>query len=396
MNELARYYKGRIGEYWFENGYLDKKIASLPKGKSFIFLADLHRREGKGNLMRSPDIIGYIRAVSDVKKVVLGGDYLGRERFNHHAVFEMEACMTRMRDVAGDDLIVVMGNHDLNTANVPVDLYKEHIVSFREVERILMSDTTRVCEDVSEKTAYLKLEGEEREELLSASRLHFHIDDNDRKMRYIILDTGVPPIGNCVFEHFGVSYYNELVLQYDWLYETLMSTPKDYDVAVLAHHFIYHEKNDVFPAVFELCKMLSAFRAKGKAVVNNLFSDNEKLTKYYAAGEHEYDFTGVVASGKLAVLTADVHWDVQRYLHFNEAGEYVSKPYEGEAVSDTGIVVNVTQSDAFGCTYYEQCYKMTADTNTEQCFDIVTLCDDGSIKLTRIGAGIDREVKVKD
>ena len=395
MNELAEYYKSRIGEYWFENGYLDKKIASIPKGKSFIFLADPHRREGVGNLMRSSDIIGYIRAVSDIKKVIIGGDFLGRERFTHHAVFELEDNMRSFLDVVGEDLLVVMGNHDLNTANVPVELYKEHILPFREVERILMSHMDRVCEDVSQKIAYLGLKGDEREELLSASRLHFHIDDNDQKIRYIMLDTGVPPIGNCVADNFGVSYYNELILQYDWLYDTLMSTPKDYDVVVSAHHFIYHEKNDVFPVVSELCKMLSAFRAKGKVVVNNLKSDNEQLTKYYAAGEHEYDFSACRASGKLAVLTADVHWDVQRYLYFDENGRYVSKPYEGEVLSDTGIVVNVTQSDAFGCTYYERCYKMTADTNTEQCFDIVTICDDGNVRLTRIGAGVDRFVKVK-
>lgn len=395
MSNLAKHYKSLIGEHWFKDGYLDERIKSIPEGKSFIFLADPHRREGKGNLMRSPEIIGYIRAVSDIKKVILGGDYVGRERTKELAVAEMEDYIKTMLDVAGDDLLVVMGNHDLNTANVPKELYNEHIVAYRDVERILMSRMERVCEDVSDKIAYLNLSKEEKDELLCYSRLHYHIDDHEQKIRFIMLNTGCPPIGNCVNDNFGVSYYNELILQFDWLYETLMSTPEGYDVVLSAHHFYDYQNESLYKVVLELCKMLSAFRSKTKATVNNIHSENEKVTKYYFAGEHEYDFGSRKASGKLVVLTADLHWDAQQMADYDGDGNYVTEPYEGEILSDTGIVVNVVQTDAYGCAYYEKSHKMTPDTNTEQCFDIVTFCPDGNIKLTRIGAGVDRYVKVK-
>ena len=47
------------------------------------------------------------------------------------------------------------------------------------------------------------------------------------------------------------------------------------------------------------------------------------------------------------------------------------------------------------CNYLEKTYKMQKGTITEQCFDVVTILPNGNIKLTRIGAGENREVLYK-
>lgn len=398
MQKDANYYRNLIGEHWFENNYLDEKIKSIPEGKSFIFLADPHVRNT--NLMHSPALIGYIRATSDVKKVIVGGDYIHIEETAALALAEMKDYIGKMRDVAGDDLLVVMGNHDFNNPNsnpnALVEDFIDKVVRYQDLEDVLMSGMkTRVCEDVSEKIAYLNCSDEEKQELIHYSRLHFHIDNPETKIRYIMLNTGAPRICNPIWKFFGVSVFNELILQYDWLYETLMSTPKDYDVVISAHQLYFSKTSDFYPVVLQLMKMISGFRAKQKVTVSNVHSDNEKITPYYAAGDHEYDFSDSKASGNLVVMAADLHWDAQQMADFDADGSFKSKPYEGEELSETGVVVNVVQTDSLGCSRYEKAYEMTEGTNTEQCFDIVTIKPDGSVKLTRIGAGIDREVRVK-
>ncbi len=399
MKKDADYYRNLIGEHWFENGYLDEKIKSIPKGKSFIFLADPHVRGS--NLMKSPAIIGYIREKSDVKKVIVGGDYIHIEETAALALAEMKDYIGKMRDVAGDDLLVVMGNHDFNNPNNNpnslVEDFIDKVVRYQDLEDVLMSGVkTRVCEDVREKIAYLDCSDDEKEELIHYSRLHYHIDNSEQKIRYIMLNTGAPRICNCVFKNFGVSVFNELILQFDWLYETLISTPEDYDVVISAHQLYFSKTSDFYPVVLQMMKMISGFRTKSKVTVQNVLSDNPQVTAYYPAGEHDYDFTVSKASGKVVIMAADLHWDVQQMADFDKNGDFVSKPYEGEKISQSGIVLNVVQTDSLGCSRYEKAYEMTEGTNTEQCFDIVTLCPDGSVKLTRIGAGIDREVKVKN
>lgn len=399
MQKDANYYRSLIGDHWFENGYLDKKIKSIPEGKSFIFLADPHVRGS--NLMKSPAIIGYIREKSDVKKVIVGGDYIHIEKTAALALAEMKDYIGKMRDVAGDDLLVVMGNHDFNNPNNNpnslVEDFIDKVVRYQDLEDVLMSGVkTRVCEDVKEKIAYLDCSDDEKEELIHYSRLHYHIDNSEQKIRYIMLNTGAPRICNCVFKNFGISVFNELILQYDWLYETLMSTPEDYDVVISAHQLYFSKTSDFYPVVLQMMKMISGFRTKSKVTIQNVLSDNPQVTAYYPAGEHDYDFTASKASGKVVIMAADLHWDVQQMADFDENGDFVSKPYEGEKISQSGIVLNVVQTDSLGCSRYEKAYEMTEGTNTEQCFDIVTIKPDGSVKLTRIGAGIDREVKVKN
>ncbi len=399
MNPTAEHYRSLLGDHWFKDGYLDKKIQSIPEGKSFIFLADPHRSHG--NLMKSPALIGYIRAKSDVKKVILGGDYVALEKTAALAIAEMDDYLSKIKEVAGDDLLVVMGNHDFNNANnnpnASVDEFKDRVVKYCDVEQVLMGDIkNRVCEDVSEKIAYLDCSDDEKQELIHYSRLHYYVDDPEQRIRYIMPNTGAPRICNCVFKNFGVSVFNELILQFDWLYETLVSTPEDYDVVISAHQLYFKQTNDFYPVVLQMLKLVSGFRAKCKVTVKNVHSDNPQVTAYYPAGEHEYDFTECKASGRVVILAADLHWDVQQMADFDSDGNYKSKLYEGESLSPTGVVVNVVQTDGYKSVHNPQkAHPMTEGTNTEQCFDIVTICPDGNIKFTRIGAGVDREVKVK-
>ena len=84
----AYLYRKLIGDHWFTqvedpqsfdecDQYLDGKIKSIPEGKSFMFYTDTHNKCGNAN--KTPAIMGYITAMTGIKKVISGSDFLDRE-----------------------------------------------------------------------------------------------------------------------------------------------------------------------------------------------------------------------------------------------------------------------------------------------------------------------------
>lgn len=411
MSSNAFLYRKQIPEYWFEqpenpqsfdecDQYLDAKIKSIPEGKSFIFITDPHCKET--NAMNSPAIIGYIREMTGIKKVLQGGDVVHREDTKYLGAQEIIKYTNLMRSIAGDDYIGIFGNHDLNTANAPVNNVPNFRIPYTEVEKILFSHLKdRVCEDISEKIAGLDCSEEEREELLAFSRLHFYLDDKQAKIRYIVVETGCQieaERNGCVTKYFDVYNNWDLILQYDWLYETLLSTPEDYDVVVTGHALLgYEGDSTILTGPLGLCHLVSAFQNSQKIVMTNPYPNKEKLCKYYAKGEHIYDFTKRSVRTNVIVIAGDRHTDIQSVADYNENGEWAYLgDYDGKPLSKTAVVVTTCQDD--GCDHPHPRptqHKMVRGTITEQCFDVVTLCPDGNIKFTRFGAGYDREILTK-
>lgn len=412
MSNNAYLYRKLIPEYWFEqtenpqdfnscDQYLDARIKDIPEGKSFIFITDPHCRDT--NAMHSPAIIGYIREMAGIKKVVQGGDVVHREPNRYMGAQEIIKYNNIMRSVAGKDYLAIFGNHDINTANAPVDNVPHHRIPYTEIEKILFGHLEgRVCEDISERISYLDCPKEDREEILAFSRLHFHLDDKENKVRYIVVETGCQieaERNGCVTKYFDVYNNQDLVMQYDWLYETLLSTPEDYDVVITGHALVGYGLDRTIPAgPLGLCRMVSGFQNCEKFVMENPFPNKPNLCKFYAAGEHTYDFSSRKVRTNVVIIAGDTHDDTQALADFDENGKWAYiAPYNNQPLSKTGVVVTTVQDDACesGPHAREGTHLMTRGTKTEQCFDVVTICKDGNIKLTRIGAGKDRFVNVK-
>ena len=91
------------------------------------------------------------------------------------------------------------------------------------------------------------------------------------------------------------------------------------------------------------------------------------------------------------------HVDSLTWTGLNDNNENVAnQAYDGSAIlnqSTKGQVPTITtQTDAAENTDPSG-YPMTVGTVSEQCFDIVTIADDG-VYMTRIGAGVNRAVYV--
>ena len=401
----AYIYRKLINDYWFGKpqeftsfddcyGYLDRKIKSIPDGKSFIFLTDTHNRCGYAG--QTPAIIGYIRSVTNIRKVIMGGDIIDREDSKYKGAEELCKFIGELVSVAGEDLLPVFGNHDLNTANAPESMVETERIPYTELEKILFSHLSdRHCEDIEKRISYLDCTYNEKAEVLAFSRLHYFKDDADAKLRYIVLETGNQweyGRNGCIYKLFGVYNNDDLVMQYDWLYEVLMSTPEDYDVVVSGHAMVgYGGSESIIPGPLGICRILSGFKTCSAVTVENPVK-NGKLSEFYAEGPHTYDFSSRRRKPGVVVIAGDVHWDVQAKADYDKDGNFISTPYHGEKLAETAVIVNVVQTDAYSCSHYPKAHTMTPGTVTEHSFDIVTIRPDGSIQLTRIGAGEDRKV----
>ena len=401
-NEIPSYYTESPSEPTsFEDiEYLERKIKNVPDGKHFVFITDPHYPV---NQKHSTSLVAYVINRLGIDTVVMGGDILDREDTKYKGAIALEEYTTEMLSAIGNKMYLpVLGNHDVNTANTSgwtAEQLEVVTLPYAQVyNRMFASLDGKVMMDEAVGMDAIGLDSDVLEDVKNYMKLHYYFDDCINKIRYINLVTGTTNSG-VVKTVFGLSGSSELLLQYDWLYDALLSVPKGYDVVLCGHAIVTWgatasaKSDQVKSYCLGVCKMLSALKTKGICTINNN-KTNSYLTAYYANGNHQYDFTNANDIGKILVLGGDVHWDCQ-CVTYNKDGEYVSETITDE-MSYTGdaIIAIVTQTDSQGRSSYSgkdyasKVHTMTIGTVTEQCFDIVTIGD--GITFTRIGAGNDR------
>ena len=171
--------------------------------------------------------------------------------------------------------------------------------------------------------------------------LSFYFDNSACKTRYIVIDTG---------EDHGAA--NRSFTAYDELANVLIQTPANWHVIIIAHIVTY----GAFTSYVE--PMLDAYNAKEIHVC--------------AANTHEYDFTGA---------NATVEACFGGHRHYDEVHN-----------TESGIPVVMTSCDAWGTSQSDP-YPYETNSSNNQCFDVVSIDYTAkTIKCTRIGHGIDRNI----
>ncbi len=241
-------------------------------------------------------------------------------------------------------------------------------------------------------------------------KMHYHYDDTARGIRYIVLDTG-----GCGRTQMGV--YNNgwtaiLPAQTMWLAKTLKSTPEGYDIAVIGHQTSYVHtgitdgQKDFGYNMAPLYNVISGFK-QGKAVT----IDCSNSTVQWAFGNYgpvyegvyranndsanadvkaALDFTGVQFNGTIFTLAGHEHADDAWYVNNN--GGLTNVQFGSEEAAADGAVLSILTGNAswYNTSASVDGVQMNSTYPNSMRFDIVTINDDGSVKLTRIGAGQSR------
>ena len=394
--------------------YINQKINSIPDGKHFIFITDPHWKNN--NTKNSTVLMEYVKRKMNIENVFQGGDILNQETSRFAAKAQMSLYMNEMKDAFGDEFICVQGNHDKNVANLaqvlednpgltegdvalPYDeIYESEMAHF--AHRVHFDDWTTWLTQTGATGANLQ-------QLDAYRKMHYYMDDDVQKIRYIVVCATNTNNNGVVKTYFGAASLNEACLQYEWFRDTMKSTPDGYDIVVLSHVIVNDKKDGTgtwlpYDQIGYYLRMMGGMATHTNVTIRNLVSTSSPegalLDTFFASGNHTMIFNDVTTNHDIMfMLGGDDHCDVLcQHDKTTNNSSFISN---GDSVSlSTGFVPAITTlCDARAVPSVNKDgikETMTAGTITEQCFEVVTLTPDKQIVFTRFGAGADRTIQI--
>ena len=379
--------------------YLDDKLDSVPFGKSFIFITDVHY---PGNRGKSAELIDYARRRLGIKTIFHGGDVLNEAATIAGAA---EQWLNFERDYVfrmGGDFKQVVGDHDHNGGqgheNLPYEFIQKMLTGYNAKELVF---DNLYDEDVAE----LGWSSSDMSQYNAWKRMHYYFDDLTIKTRFVVLHTGWTGEGGLAVEKLGANALNEtnaLYLQMDFLYRALMTTPEGYNVVIVGHNVIGNPAvsgqtgwYDTTEAIYkgswqQVVKQISAFKSKDRTpqITIRMWGTGSTSTK-------TYDYANAPTVGKVLCLGGDVHWDI--LAKASTSNYNLSAISSGDTIDPDDFVLQVvTMTDGSDRGYRDEngdliSQPATPGTLDSQAFDIVTIAENG-IYFTRIGSGNDRVI----
>ena len=412
--------------------YIDDKIDSVPEGGSFIFISDVHY---KANHKQSAKLIDYVRRRLGIKTVIHGGDVINEAStvaaaakewldFNRDFVFRI-----------GGDFKQVCGDHDHNGRYADTG----QAFSYQFVQRVMngynikeLHYDTIYDEQVKEISVANGWSENDMKEYNAWKKMHYYFDDSTIKTRFIILHTGWTGDVGMAVDKLGSGVLSEshaLYLQMDFLHQSLLSAPSNYNVVIIGHNVIgnksystiidgttitrYNVNELVWKGTWQqVAKMTQSFKNKSSVVLQYRdWSGSGVQTKLF-------NFESANTPNIVFCMGGDVHWDIiGKSTNNSETLEPISVATsldkiivtEG-SVSASDILHILTMTDGgdrgyrgiitpIGSSYNDVTDSVqlsasnTAGTLDAQAFDIVTVTD-REIFLTRIGSGKDRVIHI--
>lgn len=397
-----------------DDEYLEKKLATVPVGKKFLYFTDVH---WPSNEKKTIPLVNYVRKRLGIPKVLFGGDVLNRSDTGYIAKYVYTSFMYQAKSAFGCDFIPAIGNHETNESNMQGSSHTDieraaHLLPFSQIQPIQGSDLLdyvhteydMVKDDLSDYAT-----GDNLDELKAYFKTIFYFDDPVNKTRYIVLNTGNPGSLNdagglgVISDVFDFGWTGELRLQFDWFASVLSTTQNGYDVVVLGHQFANENADLDMPKypqiIMQMCR--GAIQKQSITVTPPQLSNTyANMIAWYSNSNHVYDFTEIQQIKSIIMVCGHAHYDGISINGYNGNNEYVSTVYNGETldqIEDGVIPLIVTTTDAYqswdvsvsGATKV----PMEYGTTTDHAFDVMTYVDDG-IDIKRFGAGNNRKIYI--
>lgn len=333
----------------------------------FVWFSDIHgaigyqntNGAGKSNTVNVGKVAQYLCDKFNIPLVATSGDIMSQA--SHTAVSsvyaEYAAANKILSDIYIDKFIATIGNHD-GAWGAPVDnvYYLKDIGNralYNEVYRRQATDFKRV---------------------FGNDGTYFYVDSLPQKIRFIVLNSNTDGDGSNDAD--GYAVYNSMINsvygteQLTWLASTLNSVPEGFKIIAMAHQPLSTSKDgNLIAGIFTAYNARNSYN--GNANAQGTYWGNG-LNNQYTNISVECDFAN--AKGNfVAFFHGHVHKDNIDTTSYSFP--CISITTAGADVRDTNPVTRVPNTD------------------TETAMDIVTIdCKDSIIYMTRIGAGIDRQV----
>lgn len=417
-------YQLALPDYWFAaaadpqsyddaDTYLDGIINHAADGKHLLYTTDTHWPE---NAHISQELQQYVRGKINIDRVLFGGDILNRDNTPYIAYQTMSEYFNKCVSAFGSAYLPAFGNHDLNTANTPdadatrmnigvvAELFTKHLDGFVHFEtskdygavtgnNMLTIMRTIVDNKIESDPTIPATLGMTRDEIVDAlleyNKLHYYVDDDINKTRYVVYNTGAPD--NIVISTIlGPRNQAEQYLQIDWIHNTLMTTPANYDIVLCAHEATLDPRQTLtsylntayeYDIIGQLCCM------KKRAGMNiRIASDAAARINpdwMVNSTSRALDFTDAPDVGKIVLLCGHWHRDYALMAYFFQAatgsgGRYSHNDFKGVLI-DSGDTLNESDGEIL-------IVGTTADKNHTTNFVPLTGVDESAIDIVTIGS----------
>lgn len=363
-----------VAPYFLEDGYLDAKIASVPKGSSFIYITDTHFPR---STRTSTPVLKYVKDRLKIDHVIFGGDVVDWNPTKEQAAAVVKEYFDELYGIAGKGLIWVHGNHDSNSAAVTKYKYPEETSIIPDTEVYDMTVANYADKVVFDEEILEQYRNEPglsdwyREQALAYLSMHYYRDNAKDKIRFIVFDT----IDNGPTTRHTIRGKKVMSAQLPFIRKAMETAPKGWTIVLLAHsmgHHRYGVKDGDFHA--PLYREVAKFRKEtGRRVI--LIGGHQHVDAALTVKEagdtlvnEERDSGDVITRDQ--VLTVWVNRDAYkaRMARWASGGK------------DCDLEKSVSP-------------KMAKGTKDEVSFDIVTVTKKGEVVFTRIGAGEDRKYR---
>lgn len=422
-----------------EDNYLDRKLSNINKNKSFVFFTDTHQErayQGQNHGTNITEVVNYIQKRLNIKNVVFGGDIIDAYSTKYLALAEITKFASDYMSAFGEGFMYVQGNHDENSpghgdntsvCNMFLIDDREHIkrtvnMLTLHINPCVISDqviNTFITDELFAEfvTSYgnnvgsfysqdydgSSLTASDIKDLFKAwCRRSYYYDDVEDKIRYIVVET----------RDYGMmsrmmSYTMSYVLA-DFVADALLTTPESYTIAMLGHQWgndttpmkPLKTNNEIQNLVYNL---MLAYKGKNSYTFNPYLDTFYLGAKYWIAKNGNqgktYDFSLAHNPNKMLVLGGHYHLDCA-FKIFLDNGSLAYAGIDNRAtIAEDELLVVWTHRAIYSSSVtspsdidsqYADAYTMTYGTVSENAFDVVSILDN-SIKLFRVGAGVDRE-----
>lgn len=402
-----------------DSSYIDAKIRTVPAGKHFLFVTDTHIGYDNGMQLKETEIMAYVKAKLGAGVVVFGGDSVGQQDTPYKAAKELAVYSEDKFNAFGPEFIWCQGNHDananINSANkiISSEIYKRTTGIMSRYGKAVF-DT----EGISIINA-LELSDSDKAEAIAWMNLHYYYDDNNSKIRFIVLETGDGSNGAGIVGN-AWSGWENLIGYNAFIGKALQTTPNGYDVVIVMHQllpetsFTDNAEITIMPqkGIGNVFDMAAAFKNKATITITGDSTSQSSRPVLYALMRGTigdgvtFDFSNRIA-GRIFIISGHFHMD-DAWIFQNSGSSswyYAGKEY-GQwdtllnnailAIQTDRATINDKGSWAGG---NKAPHATTAPNNTDEqrigtknevLFDVVTITLDNKVVCTRIGAGNDR------
>ncbi len=360
--------EGRLPEYW-DNAIegLKEKINQRQANGSdcfqFLWLSDLHANKDNLNVKYIGAVAQRVCEKYNIPFVAISGDIMSQtSHASSKGVYEeYYACRKILNAVDKDRLLVTVGNHDGAWGQKSVD-----------------GQDVYYCNNIGNKELYnivMRRQASDNLRCFGGDGMYFYVDNIPQKTRMVMLCTHTDGEGTTNTD--GSALYNSMWVhilgsrQLEWLENEALDVEDGWNIILMAHTQLSEIRDgELFKGIVNAYNNRYFYNG---STVN--VSDEEYWVAdsgYGVSSSVNKDFTN--AKGKIVA-----------YFHGHFHKDFID--------TDSMVCPAVSVTTAGGDVRDENSTERIIGTENETAFDIVTVDRAaGKIYMTRVGAGVDREV----